>query len=99
MTYRLFVSPFMNAFEEDFITVRTLEQAKQTVETLGFPSYVSFDEKADFGLEFMYWLLEFDRVADYWSYPSRFEWYIHSKTPMRDLIHETFKAYKQYKFR
>jgi len=99
MTYRLFVSPSNSAFEEDFITVKSLEQAKQTVETLGFPSYVSFDEDADFGEEFAYWLLDLDMISDYWSYPSRFEWYVHPKMPIRNMINMQFEGYKKHKFR
>lgn len=104
MTYRMFIDDERLPFEEDFVVVRNMAEAKRTIDVLGFPGYVSFDhdlgENQPTGYDFVKWLIEKDQDVDWWYYPSRFEWFVHSQNPVgKENIEKFINNYYRHKFR
>lgn len=68
-----------------WVIVRSFEEACAWVEANGMPSYVSFDndlgDGAREGWEFAQWLI--DRDLDMGGLPENFDFYAHSRNPVR----------------
>ena len=104
MTYRMFIDDERLPFEEDYVVVRSVEEAKRTIDILGYPGMVSFDhdlgENVETGYDFAKWLIETDQDSDWWYFPSRFEFYVHSQNPIgKENIEKLFSNYYRHKFR
>lgn len=67
------------------VIVRTFEQFVETVETLGFPKSISFDNdlgQAKEGKHCAQWLLEHAQQADVSIHLPHIEYYVHSQNPI-----------------
>lgn len=85
---------------EGWDIVRSVDEACAWVEANGFPSYVSFDndlgEGAREGWQFAQWLI--DRDLDRGDMPEDFDFYVHSRNPVRQAdIEARLRRYLEFR--
>lgn len=100
--YKLFLDDERDPIDDSWIVVRSYDEAVKTVETLGFPGFVSFDhdlgsEKT--GYDFAKYLVNYDIKSDTWFIPNIFNYYVHSQNPIgKENIVRFLESYKKMKF-
>lgn len=82
--YKMFIDDERFPVSDDFVVVRSSQEAITIVESSGIPYYISFDHDLggeDTSVVFIKWLVEFmldnDKIL-----PQDFEYYIHSQNPV-----------------
>jgi hypothetical protein len=99
---RIFLDDERFPVEDNWVIVRSVEEAKSWVRANGFPDYVSFDNDLGYGLpegrDFANWLI--DRALDRGGLPSGFDFYVHSQNPVaREVIEGKLRAYLAFQER
>lgn len=81
--YKLFVDDERDPVGEEWVVVRSSTEAKNTILSLGFPSFISFDHDlgdGENGYDLVKWICEYDMDHDVIS--SDFSFYVHSQNPV-----------------
>lgn len=89
MSYKLFLDDVRNPSwvhngnPDDWIVCRSMEQAVNVVNNLGWPSMISFDHDLGYqvptGMDFAKWLVNLD--LDGFCMPDDFQFHVHSANP------------------
>lgn len=89
MSYKLFLDDVRNPSwvhngdPDDWIVCRSMEQAVNVVNNLGWPSVISFDHDLGYqvptGMDFAKWLVNLD--LDGCCMPDDFQFHVHSANP------------------
>lgn len=71
--------------DEDWVIVRSFDEATEYVAKNGIPDFISFDNDLGFnqkeGYDFAKWLVEKDMNCEY-TIPDGFDWFVHSANPV-----------------
>lgn len=98
--YALFLDDEREPVGNDWVIVRSYDEAVAYVEGNGFPSYVSFDHdlgEGKTGYDFAKWLVEKDMDEDW--LPDNFFFYVHSQNPVgAENIRKYIIDYMRFKF-
>jgi len=106
MTKKLYLDDIRVPSADDFIVVRSFEEAVKFIEDFGIPSYISFDhdlgcdEKGNIfksGYDFARYLVEcdLDNIA---TFPTNFTFNIHSANPVgKQNIESLLSSYLRFK--
>lgn len=81
--YKMFLDDERYPIDNDFVIVRSFDEAVSYVELHGCPSYISFDHDLGNGLtgyDFAKWLI--DQHLDSNFIPKDFDFYVHSMNPI-----------------
>ena len=87
---KLYVEDIRMPKDDDFIIVRSFEDAVLFIQQNGIPNYISFDhdlgcDKFDniypTGYDFAKWLVEMD-LDDIYKFPKNFKFNVHSANPI-----------------
>lgn len=87
MTYRIFIDDERFPPEnEEWVICRSLDSFVNTVRTLGFPAYISFDhdlgDDVPTGHDIAKWMVEADLDSEMALIPAEFSFYVHSQNPV-----------------
>lgn len=84
--YKLFIDDerFPVGNNKEWIIARTVDEAKNIINILGFPIFISFDHDLGHnepsGYDFVKWIVEQDQT--YNILPTDFSFYVHSQNPI-----------------
>jgi hypothetical protein len=81
VSYKLFLDDERYPITDDWVIVRTSQEAIAHVKSHGFPSYISFDHDLggeDTAIVFINWLTE-QLIDGHLTIPKDFDYYVHSQ--------------------
>lgn len=84
MSYKLFLDDEREPVTDDWFIARTSTQAIEVVQTMGMPTFISFDHDLggdDTAIKFINWMTD-EAIDDYLRFPSDFDYDIHSQNPI-----------------
>ncbi len=101
MTYKLFLDDERDPVDDEWIIVRTIEEAIEVIEAKGLPSFISFDhdlgENQKTGFDLAKWIIDWDIKFDILT-PENFDFYVHSQNPIgKENIEGIFASYFRFK--
>jgi hypothetical protein len=84
MTYKLFIDDERFPVCDDFVIVRSSQEAIELVRERGHPKYISFDHDLggdDTSIKFINWLTD-ELIDKRLTMPHNFSYYVHSQNPV-----------------
>lgn len=90
--------------DEQFIIVRSVQEAQDKIKELGAPVFISFDHdlghNVPTGFDFSKWLVDMDLDANEQFLPNNFDFFVHSANPPgRKNIEGLLTPYLEYRNR
>lgn len=86
MTWKMFIDDERFPATDDFVIVRSFDEAVQKIEELGAPIFISFDhdlgENIPTGADLSKWLVDKDLDNEYKFLDKDFSFYVHSANPV-----------------
>lgn len=82
--YKMFIDDERFPVSDDFVIVRSSEDAINLATDKGIPSFISFDHDLggdDTSIVFIKWLVDF-MIDNDLTLPENFEYYVHSQNPV-----------------
>jgi hypothetical protein len=88
--WKLYIDDLRTPVDEDFIVIRSVEEAKRVILSSCMPIFISFDHDLGIdeddkllpsGYDFAKWLVESD-IAGIIQFPSDFAFEVHSRNPV-----------------
>lgn len=84
MTYKMFIDDERYPVTNDYVIVRSSQEAIEYVKKFGFPEYISFDHDLggdDTSMRFIHWMIDAYLDGEI-SIPDDFDFYVHSQNPI-----------------
>ncbi len=100
--WKMFIDDERFPVDEEFIIVRSMKEAKEKINELGCPTFISFDhdlgDQVPTGADLAKWLVEKDLDQNHEFLPKEFDFYVHSANPVgKKNIEGLLSQYLEYR--